>query len=268
MKTILNRVLAEFDEQASNDDFPLELGDALNSVIARKLISLLKISCGIDLTVDTHSFNTPCMILEAYHRDEITYKFPYGSSYISIDSEKETMDVSFYFNSKSPIRLYKNRMIYLSVDNDMAFEKLELKHIINYVDTHNKKKGLMVPAWAALLVYTELDKSLKKTYYFNYQNVKMFTAHEENIINLFDDGLNPYFLSPSDDFDEVFFYFLNVSEKYQDLFYEIFPEQIIYLDLMSSHTHIISFLNMFHDQYHENKELIKSRLSLFEMRMI
>jgi hypothetical protein len=254
MKTIYDRLFM--------DDIIFTFDNELDLEITSNLITLLNISCGIDLSKVDDAFSEYNLSLDEFGDLEISYKFPYGKAYIIVHSKKDAMNVSFSFNSKFPICRYKERVAYLSVDNDMGFEKLELKHIINYVDTHR------FPVWAALLVDTELDKSLKKTHNISYQNFKMFTADEDNIINLFDEGLNPYFLSPSDDFDDVFIYFLNIHEKYQDLFYEIFPEQNSYLDLMSSHTQIIIFLNMFYEQYHENKDLIKSRLSLLEMRLI
>lgn len=267
MKTIYQRIRDEKNDPSLASEFTINLSSDLSSVIASKLSHLLNISCGIDLSLSPSPFTNVHVILDEFADPEISYSFPYGKAYVCLDTTKKSLNVSFSFSNKVPVKLYKEMVGYLDVDHDMEFEQIAFKRVIEYTKNKIQKKPLS-QEWATLIIYTTINQSLKKKHHVHYQNSRMHAEDTDHIDNLFDKGLNPFFISPSNDFDELLFTFLNFNEKYPVLFEEIFPEQISYLDIINSQNKMIKHLNMFYTQYSESNNLLMSNISMLEMRVI
>jgi hypothetical protein len=267
MVTLYERILHEKNDPSQDSEFTINLSSELSSVIASKLSNLLNISCGIDLYSYASPFTNLSVILDENADPELSYNFPYGKAYVYLDTKRKSLNVSFSFSNKVPVKLYKEMVGYLDVDHDMVFEQISFKRVIEY--TKNKlQRKTSSQDWAALIIYTTIDQSLKKKNHFHYQNSIMYAADTDHICNLSDKGLNHLFISHSNDFDELLFIFLNFNEKYPALFQEVFPEQISYLDIINSENKMIKHLNMFYTQYSENKDLLISNISMLEMRVI
>lgn len=270
MTTIYDRLLVLKNNIVNIDDRDeviFRLDNELNSMITSNLINLLNSSCGIDLSDVENSFSSHNISFDEFNDLEISYKFPYGNSFISINTTAKSFDVSFSFSDDVLIKLYKNNVCYLNVNHDMQFEEGAFKRVVQYSQS-TVGKPFTLPVWSVLIIYTAIDKDLNKTHKLHYQNNILYSVDENNLINLFDKNINHFFKSPPNEFDELLFSFLNFNSLDSVEFYEVFPEYPNYDSLMKSVDSIIQCLNLFFTQYTADKYLLQRKIELLEMRLI
>lgn len=249
------------------EDLIFKLDNELDLEITSNLINLLNLSCGIDLSQVDDAFSDHSLSFDEFGDLEISYTFPYGNSFISVDTTAKSLDVSFSFSNEAPIKLYKNNVCYINVDHNMQFEKGAFKRVIQYSKS-TVGKPFTLPFWSVLIIYTAIDKDLNKTHQLHYQNNILYSVDENNLINLFDKKINHFFKSPPNEFDELLFSFLHFNSLDSVEFYEVFPEYPDYDSLMKSVNSIIQCLNLFFTQYKADKHLLQRKIELIEMRLI
>jgi hypothetical protein len=267
MTTIYDKLLVLTNKIVDMDDLIFKLDNELDLEITSNLITLLNLSCGIDLSQVESAFSDHRLSFDEFNDLEISYKFPYGNSFISVNTTSKSLDVSFSFSNEVPIKLYKNNVCYLNVDHNMQFEKCAFKRVIQYSKS-TVGQPFSLPVWGVLIIYTSIDKDLNKTHKLHYQNNKLYSVDENNLINLFDKNINHFFKSPPNEFDELLFSFFNFNSLHSVEFYEVFPDYPDYNNLMKSVDYLIQFLNLFFTQYTTDKHLLHRKIELLEMRLI
>lgn len=267
MTTIYDKLLVLTNKMADIDDLIFKLDNELDLEITSNLINLLNLSCGIDLSQVESPFSDHSLSFDEFGDLEISYTFPYGNSFICVDTTSKSLNVSFSFSNEVPIKLYKNNVCYLNVEHNMQFEKCAFKRVIQYSKS-TVGKPFTLPVWSVLIIYTAIDKVLNKTHQLHYQNNILYSVDENNLINLFDKNINHFFKSPPNEFDELLFSFLNFNSLHDVEFYEVFPDYPNYDALMKSVDYLIQFLNLFFTQYTADKHLLHRKIELLEMRLI
>jgi hypothetical protein len=243
------------------------LDDTSNAFVVSNLIGLLKASCGIDLSeqADPFVYSDFSVMNDGYF--ELSYNFKYGIAYLSTIPVEHNLKVSFSFSNEIQETLYKNTVCYLDVDYNMTFEKSLLNRVFEFSKTILNQSKLSSD-WSVLLVNTTVNSDLTTVNHFSYQNNASYSNSSDDIEDLMNHGLPACYMNYVKEFDELFFTFLKFQSTKPHVFYEVFPEYPSYLDIISSIDYLIKNLEMFSQQYSDDKRFLKSKIALIEMRLI
>lgn len=243
-----------------------EFDEKLNSIVVSNLVGLLKASCGIVLPhqKDPFVYNDFSETSDGYF--EMSYNFKYGTAYLSTIPKEHNLKVSFAFSESSQKSLHKQPVCYIDVDHNMNFEKALFKRVFEYAES--TPNSSLTFSWSVLLLNTTVNSDLTTVNEFSYQNNAIYSDANDHIHDLAPHGLNPYYLGYNKEFHELLFVFLALNSCNPQMFYEVFPEYPSRLEIISSIDNLMKVLELFYQQYNDDKCFLVSRVSLIEMRLI
>lgn len=273
--TIYEQVLAIHQSSPDISEFHSLVDEKLSDSIVLNFIKIFKTVYQFDITADLDSFVCDEVTIE---KDciEIIYTFKYGIASLSIlnlGKNDESFDlferfaVSFSFSDESPNPLYNDLAPIIDVDNNMALVKAEFSRVFEYVDSIFDR-SLRLNAWAVFFVDITIDSAGNRYISFRYQNKKMYDIDETKKNRLFFPNLDYDLFNASDDFYLLLFRYLQLNSYQPKAFYEVFSEKKDYLEIINDSKDMIEGLTMFCNDYIANKEMLVSRLSVLEMRLI
>lgn len=271
MTTLYKKLLVCKKKRSSNRIFNLE--------ITNQLLTLLYCSCGIDLSSILAPFVQDIVIFGK--EMTIDYKFKYGTA--SVNTQSDNLNVVFSFSKKKSSEYYlpfnANRCV-VQVDNDLNFKMATFNFFVTF--STNKITGqsatvlspstnpyvgsLLVndPNYGTINIKRIIDINGNA---FNEITYDSFRSKLGGYTNLVDTHLNKRFFQSDKAFEEVFMQFMKLASTSKE-FYSIFPEYPTYRKFMESKNNAIDFLNLFHEYYVQDVELLKSNMLLIDMQVI
>lgn len=267
--TIYERVVSLYNLKNAVSEFYSCVDESLNHDIISNFINIFKTVYNFDISNTFDSFEGDQIVFEE-ESIELIYDFKYGVASICIMNlchYDEVFNASFSLSDDFPNRLYADITPLIEIDKDMQLIQAKFNRVFEFVTSIYNPK-IRSTDWSACLVNTVIANNQNKRHSFEYQSNKLYNIYEDNIINLLDTNLNSFFVSPPDDFDTLLFRYLQLNGYQPKAFYEVFSEKKDYLEIVQSPNNMVECLNMFLDDYLENKEMLASRLSVLEMRFI
>lgn len=255
-------------EHLINEDYSVE------PLIISRLIVLLKIVTGIDLTGQDCLFKRNTIITGGFVT--IEFYFSYGSA--SVTSKKGVLTADFKFLKKMkeqlmidkearlskilPICPFNVSQCQIDVDHEMNFEKARFEHYIN-ISKYNLNRNESSSAYCAIKITHVLDKGLNRFNTVEYNNLHSTTFRTYADMSAI--GLNSYFLTPNNDFEQFLIKFLDFFKQDPRMFYTIFTEYPSFVHVIEQIDKAKDFLNLLHKQYINDFELLQSKMLLIDM---
>lgn len=243
-------------ERLINKDYSVE------PLIVSHLIVLLKIVTGLDLSGQDVTFTRNMIMTGDYVT--IEFYFPYGVA--SATARKGVMSADFKFLRKMKEQFPFNAWhCEIAVDHDMNFEKACFEYYIS-VSKYNLNRNDSSSAYCALKITHILDRELNRLNTVEYNNLfsKTFRTYDD----MFTIGLNSYFMTPNNDFEQQLIKFLDFFKADPHVFYSIFTEYPSFVHFIEKIDKVKDFLNLFHSQYINEFDVLQSRMLLIDMQAI
>lgn len=243
-------------ERVTNKDYSIE------PILVSRLIDLLKIVSGIDLSGQDNTFKRNVIISGGFVTFELN--FPYGT--VAVTSRKGLLKVDFKFlrimTHQFPFNTWQ---CYIDVDHEMNFEKARFEYYFS-VSKYDLNRNQSSSKYCAIKINRVLDKHLNLFNTFEYNNLlsKSFRNYED----LFSVGLHKDFSVPNNEFEILLIKFLDIFKYDPYTFYSIFTEYPSFVHVIEQINKAKDFLNLFHKQYVNDFDLLTSRMLLIDMQEI
>ena len=243
-------------EQLTNKDYSVE-----PTIIAR-LIVLLKIVSGVDLSGQEAEFKRNTIITGGF----VTIEFHFPNGVASVTSKKGLLTADFKFLRKMKESFPFNAWhCQIDVDHEMNFEKARFEYYIS-ISKYNLNRDESSAAYCAIKINHVLDKELNRFNTVEYNNLHSTTFR--TYADMSSLGLNSYFLTPNNDFEQLLIKFLDFFKQDPRMFYSIFTEYPSFVHVIEQMEKAKDFLNLFHHQYINDIDILKSRMLLIDMQAI
>lgn len=225
----------------------------LNEIMINLFIRIF----GIDLSKEDKPFSSYGGSFG--NETSFSYRFKYGQ--ISVSTNKENMEVIFYFSNPAELSIpYLAKQCTVKVNHNLNFIEARFHFYTQY-----SKKYLDIPkSGFSLLRVEQVNDGV------NLYNALSYTAdmHSDYYVDLSNHNLDKHYFTPNYKFESVFREFMTLCSKQPADFYNVFTEYPTYSDFIGDINHLIHFLNLFQKQYTEDLQVLQSRMLLFHMQAI
>lgn len=258
MSTILENIAT-----LKNNHFP----DELNVIILTKLTVLLNITFGSALSSAGNVSYREMVTYNDNDQIDISYNFEFGVAFISFFRPLNQLTVSFCCSVNIDNLYHKDLNYCLTVDPNLNFETFSFDRFFEFSRNHDDKNKY-TSIWSNLLFDIKMDNCLNVSKNLLYRNEEMYAIDEDDKQNLFDHGLNPLFYLSSRHFDELLLKFLNYCMRNKKDFYSIFSHYPTQINCMESLDKMVDFLNIFCEEYRDNRLILEYNIVLLDMQAI